>query len=161
MTCVIGCFLGYAGTQMTFFYLACFGQTRGWMSDTLALYLLPILNAASSIGRVVPNWLADRVGALNVVIPGKWYRASCPSASVTLYCIRWSTSRFPRRGHTQLLSSNLVPIVVVPRSLHPPIQSRFRCMFLRYATRSRVFPSQPHANLPHPYPSDMQHHYQG
>ncbi|KAJ5096084.1 hypothetical protein NUU61_005440 [Penicillium alfredii] len=42
----------------------------GWTTGNLALYLLPILNAASTFGRALPNWLADKVGAVNVVIPG-------------------------------------------------------------------------------------------
>ncbi|KAL4734225.1 major facilitator superfamily domain-containing protein [Aspergillus similis] len=70
LTCILGCFLGYAGSQVAFFYVPYFGEANGWVSGSLALYLLPILNGASSIGRVLPNWLADRLGALNVIIPG-------------------------------------------------------------------------------------------
>ncbi|KAK5997601.1 MFS-type transporter dbaD [Cladobotryum mycophilum] len=70
VVCVLGCFLGYAGSQVAFFYVAFFGQDHGWMSPKLALYLVPILNSASAVGRVLPNWLADRFGAVNVVVPG-------------------------------------------------------------------------------------------
>lgn len=70
LTVVLGCFLGYAGSQVAFFYVPFFGESNGWVSGSLALYLLPILNAASSIGRVVPNWLADKIGAVNVIVPG-------------------------------------------------------------------------------------------
>ncbi|KAI1866409.1 hypothetical protein JX265_007710 [Neoarthrinium moseri] len=70
MLCILGCFLGYAGSHVSFFYIAYYGQANGWMTGTLALYLLPILNSASAIGRVLPNWLADKVGPVNVVIPG-------------------------------------------------------------------------------------------
>ncbi|KAJ5171651.1 hypothetical protein N7492_004244 [Penicillium capsulatum] len=68
--CVLGCFLGYAGSQVAFFYVPYFGEASKWTTGSQALYLLPILNAASSIGRVLPNWLADKVGAVNVIIPG-------------------------------------------------------------------------------------------
>lgn len=71
LLCVLGCFLGYAGSQVAFFYVPYFGEANKWTTGSLALYLLPILNAASSIGRVLPNWLADKVGAVNVIIPGK------------------------------------------------------------------------------------------
>ncbi|EMR62706.1 putative mfs monocarboxylate protein [Eutypa lata UCREL1] len=70
MLCILGCFLGYAGSHVSFFYIAFYGQANGWMTGTLALYLLPILNSASAVGRVLPNWLADKIGPINVVIPG-------------------------------------------------------------------------------------------
>ena len=35
----------------------------------LASHLLPILNACSIPGRIIPNMMADRVGGLNVMIP--------------------------------------------------------------------------------------------
>src|ERR1700712_1152253 len=38
------------------------------MSANLAVYLLPILNAASIFGRILPGILADRVGRFNVMI---------------------------------------------------------------------------------------------
>lgn len=74
MLCILGCFLGYAGSHVSFFYIAFYGQANGWMTGTLALYLLPILNSASAVGRVLPNWLADKIGPINVVIPGTWQR---------------------------------------------------------------------------------------
>ena len=43
------------------------GQSLG-MSPDLAGYLIPILNAASIFGRVLPGWLADTVGRFNVTI---------------------------------------------------------------------------------------------
>jgi MFS family permease len=35
-----------------------------------AFYVLPIINAASIIGRTVPNYIADSIGPLNVQVPG-------------------------------------------------------------------------------------------
>ncbi|RYO86623.1 hypothetical protein DL766_003516 [Monosporascus sp. MC13-8B] len=66
----IGCFLGYAGSHVSFIYIPYFGQANGWMTGNLALYLLPILNSVLVVGRVLPNWLADNIGPVNVVIPG-------------------------------------------------------------------------------------------
>ena len=70
MLVVLACFLGYAGSYVAIFYTSFFGRENGWMSESLALYLVPILNAGSALGRVFPNWLADKVGPVNVAIPG-------------------------------------------------------------------------------------------
>ncbi|KAL6694002.1 hypothetical protein J3F84DRAFT_400455 [Trichoderma pleuroticola] len=35
----------------------------------IGFYLLPILNAASTFGRITPNFLADHVGPLNMLAP--------------------------------------------------------------------------------------------
>ncbi|KUJ09023.1 MFS general substrate transporter [Mollisia scopiformis] len=70
MLCVLGVFLGYAGCQVTFFYIAYFGQAQGWFVGNVALYLVVIINAGAIIGRLMPNWLSDKVGPINVVLPG-------------------------------------------------------------------------------------------
>ncbi|KAJ8087126.1 hypothetical protein PM082_005954 [Marasmius tenuissimus] len=49
------------------------------MSQQLAFYSLSILNACSLIGRTLPNIIAQRVGALNVLI------VSCTIASIMLF----------------------------------------------------------------------------
>ncbi|KAI0378185.1 MFS general substrate transporter [Hypomontagnella monticulosa] len=68
--CILACFLGYTGCYAAFYYIAFFSEANGWMDSNLALYLVPILNAASAFGRAVPNWLADKIGPTNVVMPG-------------------------------------------------------------------------------------------
>ena len=40
------------------------------MSENLAFYMLSILNASSIFGRIIPNFIADKIGPLNVIIPG-------------------------------------------------------------------------------------------
>lgn len=70
MLSILGCFLGYGGCQVSFFYIAYYGQANGWLAGNLSLYLLPIVNAASIFGRVLPNVLADKIGPVNVIIPG-------------------------------------------------------------------------------------------
>ncbi|EXJ87516.1 hypothetical protein A1O3_04476 [Capronia epimyces CBS 606.96] len=37
--------------------------------DGLAFYLLPILNAGSTLGRLLPNYVVDRCGPFNVLLP--------------------------------------------------------------------------------------------
>lgn len=69
---ILGCFLGYGGCQVSFFYIAYYGEVKGWLAGNLALYLLPIVNAGSILGRVIPNVLADKIGPVNVIIPGSY-----------------------------------------------------------------------------------------
>lgn len=68
MMFVIGAFLTMWGLFTPFFFMESFGIAHG-ISRNLAFYSLPITNAGSIIGRTVPNMLADRHGALNLMIP--------------------------------------------------------------------------------------------
>ena len=40
------------------------------MSENTAFYMLSIMNAASIFGRIIPNFIADKTGPLNIIIPG-------------------------------------------------------------------------------------------
>lgn len=51
------------------FFIQDYAIQKGIMDENLASFLLPILNAASIIGRIAPNIIADRTGGLNVLIP--------------------------------------------------------------------------------------------
>lgn len=51
------------------FFLQDFAQQNHIMSADLASYLLPILNTASILGRILPNIVADKYGGMNVLIP--------------------------------------------------------------------------------------------
>jgi MFS family permease len=70
MLCILGCFLGYAGAYVAFFYYSFYGQNENLTNTTLSLYLVPILNATSAFGRILPNWLSDKIGPVNVITPG-------------------------------------------------------------------------------------------
>ena len=70
MMCVLGCFLGYAGIYVAFFYIPLFASSTNFWSDNQSLYLVCVLNAGSVFGRTLPNWLSDTVGPLNVILPG-------------------------------------------------------------------------------------------
>ncbi|MCJ1449766.1 hypothetical protein MMC28_000094 [Mycoblastus sanguinarius] len=65
----IGEFFGFAGIYIPFYYVTSYAQQRGIIEGQLALYLLVIMNAASTFGRVIPNFLADKTGPLNVAAP--------------------------------------------------------------------------------------------
>ncbi|KXJ87990.1 major facilitator superfamily domain-containing protein [Microdochium bolleyi] len=58
-------FFMFIGMFTPFFFLPTYAVSRG-MDATLAGYLLAILNAASTFGRVIPGVLADKYGRLNM-----------------------------------------------------------------------------------------------
>ena len=62
-------FFGFMGIYVTFFYIQLYGQEQTDIDDTTASYLLPIINASSTLGRLVPNFFADKTGPLNIQIP--------------------------------------------------------------------------------------------
>lgn len=62
---IIGMFFMFFGMFTPFFYLPTYATTQG-MSSTMSGYLLSILNASSTFGRIIPGVLADRYGRLNM-----------------------------------------------------------------------------------------------
>lgn len=66
----LGCLLGFVGLYVMFFYLSYYGLATGTADASMAFYIVPILNASSMFGRTLPNWLSDKSGPLNVLIPG-------------------------------------------------------------------------------------------
>ncbi|KAF2473027.1 MFS general substrate transporter [Lindgomyces ingoldianus] len=65
----LGFFLGFVGLYMPFFYSQVYAIEQHIVSPDLAFYLLAVMNSTSVFGRIIPNWLADKVGPYNVVIP--------------------------------------------------------------------------------------------
>ncbi|ETW83314.1 MFS monocarboxylate transporter [Heterobasidion irregulare TC 32-1] len=61
-------FAASLGMYFPAFYVQLFARMHG-ISSGLAFYSLAIMNAASVFGRVVPSWLADRWGLLEVFVP--------------------------------------------------------------------------------------------
>jgi MFS family permease len=64
---VLGAFFFFFGIFLPFTYVILQAQKDG-MSDDLSSYLVPILNAASVFGRILPGILADKVGRFNITI---------------------------------------------------------------------------------------------
>jgi MFS family permease len=62
-------FFMFVGMFSPLFYLPTYAVSRG-VDATLASYLLAILNAASTFGRIIPGVLADKFGRLNVFTIG-------------------------------------------------------------------------------------------
>jgi predicted MFS family arabinose efflux permease len=70
MSFVVGATRGFIGLYVELFYISFFGQATGITNDSMSFYLVPILNAGSVFGRTLPNILSDKIGPLNVIIPG-------------------------------------------------------------------------------------------
>src|SRR4051812_37245056 len=60
-------FVGFIGLYGPIFYLPSYAIENKIMAEDLAFYLLPVLNAGSIFGRIIPNHFADRYGAINVL----------------------------------------------------------------------------------------------
>lgn len=65
----IALFFGFFGYSAPIYYIQPYAINNGITDENLGFYLLPILNAASIAGRILPNFLTDKVGPLNVLIP--------------------------------------------------------------------------------------------
>ncbi|KAB5592443.1 transport protein [Ceratobasidium theobromae] len=65
---VLGAFLVLMGLFLPIFYIQLFSVVHG-IDETLAFYSLAILNAASIFGRTIPNFVADKLGPFNLLIP--------------------------------------------------------------------------------------------
>lgn len=68
-TFVVSGFFGYMGLLTPFFYISLFAESSGYASKDLSFYVLPIVNAFSIFGRVVPSIIADKLGPLNMLAP--------------------------------------------------------------------------------------------
>ncbi|KAE9973395.1 hypothetical protein EG327_009110 [Venturia inaequalis] len=69
MVFTAGTFVGFMGLFMFFFYIQLYAITKHATNENLAFYLLSMLNAASIFGRIIPNFIADKVGPLNIIVP--------------------------------------------------------------------------------------------
>ncbi|PVH95771.1 MFS general substrate transporter [Periconia macrospinosa] len=65
----LSCFLGFLGFYNFLVYVQPYAIETRIVDDNLGFYLVAILNAASTAGRVVPNLFADHTGSLNMLIP--------------------------------------------------------------------------------------------
>ena len=64
-----GVMLAFMGLYFPLFYIQSFALKTLTINEDLAFYLLAILNAGSVFGRVVPNFVADKIGPLNMLVP--------------------------------------------------------------------------------------------
>ena len=64
-----GMFFGFMGIYVFFFYVQLYASEVCNTDVNLTFYLLSIINAASLFGRLLPNFIADKTGPLNVQVP--------------------------------------------------------------------------------------------
>ncbi|KAJ6617084.1 major facilitator superfamily domain-containing protein [Mycena sp. CBHHK59/15] len=69
MTSIAGAFVVGLGLFFPYFYLQLYAVDRG-IDENLAFYVLALMNFGSIGGRLLPNFIADRVGPYNMMIPG-------------------------------------------------------------------------------------------
>ncbi|GES59019.1 hypothetical protein ATETN484_0003024200 [Aspergillus terreus] len=74
-----------SSVYIPFFYIQKYALQLG-IDEDMAFYLLSMMNATSLIGRIGPNWLADRYGGVNVMAP------ACFLSAVTLFLWRFTHS---------------------------------------------------------------------
>lgn len=65
----VGTFFAFMGMYIPFYYVSSFSISHHIVDANLGFYLLTILNAASIFGRIIPNFFADKTGALNIMTP--------------------------------------------------------------------------------------------
>jgi MFS family permease len=90
-----GTFFGFMGMYIPFYYMSSYSISHGIVDANLGFYLLTILNAASIFGRIVPNFFADKTGALNVMAPfsifcgiiGYSWTSATSAGQVIVFCI--------------------------------------------------------------------------
>lgn len=68
----IAAFLAFAGFYCPVYYMQPYAIELGITDVSFAFYLLPIYNAASVPGRIIPNFLGDHIGVMNVLIPASF-----------------------------------------------------------------------------------------
>ncbi|TKA32032.1 hypothetical protein B0A50_01278 [Salinomyces thailandicus] len=66
---VAGLFLAFMGLYAPFFYVQSYAIETGIANPRLAFYLLSIINATSTFGRIIPGYVGDYIGPLNMIIP--------------------------------------------------------------------------------------------
>jgi len=64
-----GNFLSFMGAYVPYFYAPAYASLRTGADEKLAFYTVAILNGASTIGRIIPNFVADKTGPLNILVP--------------------------------------------------------------------------------------------
>ncbi|KAI8630515.1 major facilitator superfamily domain-containing protein [Xylariaceae sp. FL1651] len=65
----LGGFFGFIGMYLPLYYVETYAIEMKIMGPDMAANLIPILNAGSTIGRIVPNYGADKTGPLNMFVP--------------------------------------------------------------------------------------------
>jgi MFS family permease len=69
MLFTLAVFLVFVGQTVLLFYVSFYPADRGLTDTSLAFYNAAVFNAASTLGRILPNALSDRIGVFNTIAP--------------------------------------------------------------------------------------------
>ncbi|KAF5870717.1 putative mfs monocarboxylate transporter protein [Botrytis fragariae] len=126
----IGLFFTFMGLYILFFYVQTYVVQQGIMSEDLGFYLLAILNVGSFFGRIVLNYIADKIGLLNVCIAcgiatsvlGFAWIAIEDTGGIIIFSILYGCPNiFYENSFFSDLLVSLPPAVVVTLSPHPGV----------------------------------------
>jgi len=73
--------VGFAGLNVAVFYTSFYPLNLGLADSSLSFYMVAIFNAASTLGRILPNALSDLIGPFNTITP------CAILTGVTLFCM--------------------------------------------------------------------------
>lgn len=86
MGLAVSIFFVFIGMFMPLFFLPTYATMIRHMDATLAGYLLAVLNAASTFGRVIPGFLADKYGRFNIFCVG------CFATGIVIFFMNFATT---------------------------------------------------------------------
>ena len=66
-------FLAFSSFYVFIYFIQPYAIDTGIVDASFGFYLLPILNAASVPGRILPNAIGDYIGPMNVLIPASFF----------------------------------------------------------------------------------------
>ncbi|KAF2690142.1 monocarboxylate permease-like protein, mch4 [Lentithecium fluviatile CBS 122367] len=69
MTFTLSVLIVFIGNAVLIFYVSFYPENRGFTDTSMAFYMAAIFNAGSILGRILPNWLSDRIGVFNTMAP--------------------------------------------------------------------------------------------
>lgn len=68
----VAMFLAFAAFYGPVYYIQPYAISEGITTEAFAFYILPILNAVSVPGRILPNFAGDYIGPMNVLVPASF-----------------------------------------------------------------------------------------
>ncbi|KAK1977257.1 major facilitator superfamily transporter [Colletotrichum cereale] len=69
ITFVVGTIFGSASVLILNTYISYFGVNRSLLDSAMSFYIVSVFNAASCVGRILPNFISDTFGPFNIFAP--------------------------------------------------------------------------------------------
>jgi predicted MFS family arabinose efflux permease len=108
----LACFLGFLGFYNFLNYIQPYTIEKIGTSN-INFYLIAILNAASTFGRIGPNYLADHVGSLNILFPALAITATLAYCWIAIHSISGVIALSATYGFFSGGFVSLVPVVMI------------------------------------------------